>query len=77
MGYAGLKQLGLSQLQSLTIAVIVGLVFMFLSAFLMFSIKKLEKYTILFNVLFTIFALIVPFIFISIILIKNEYSYIA
>ena len=43
MGYAGLHQFKFEQLNNLLYAVIVGLVFMFVTAFLMFSIKKLEK----------------------------------
>ncbi len=43
MGYAGLNQFGLSQIISILSAVGVGFVFMFLSAYLMFLVKKLEK----------------------------------
>lgn len=43
MGYAMLKQLGQGQIVSLLSAIGVGLIFMFGTAFLMFSVKKLEK----------------------------------
>lgn len=43
MGYAGLKQLGWSQLNSLLAALGVGILFMAVSAALMFSVRKLEK----------------------------------
>lgn len=43
MGYAGLHQFKLNQLNNFLYAFIVGLIFMFVTAFLMFSIKKLEK----------------------------------
>ena len=43
MGYAGLKQLGWSQLNSLLAALGVGILFMLVSAALMFSVRKLEK----------------------------------
>ncbi len=43
MGYAGLVQLGWSNLVSILSAIGVGLVFMFGSAYLMFMVKKLEK----------------------------------
>lgn len=43
MGYAALKQFALSQLMSLGSAFAVGLIFMFLTAWLMFMVKKLEK----------------------------------
>jgi len=43
MGYAMLKQFGQGQILSLLSAVGVGLVFMIGTAFLMFSVRKLEK----------------------------------
>ncbi|MBR1424015.1 hypothetical protein IJ579_00455 [bacterium] len=43
MGYAGLRQLAISQILTLVCAFFVGLIFMFGSAYLMFSVKKLEK----------------------------------
>ena len=43
MGYAGLKQLGLSQINALLSAIGVGILFMAVSAALMFSVRKLEK----------------------------------
>ena len=43
MGYSALKQFNLSQLVSFGAAFGVGLVFMFLTAYLMFLVKKLEK----------------------------------
>jgi membrane-bound ClpP family serine protease len=44
MGYAGIKQLNLTnQIETLVIAIIAGLVFMTLSSTLMFLAKKLEK----------------------------------
>ena len=43
MGYSALKQFDLSQLVSFGTAFGVGLVFMFLTAYLMFLVKKLEK----------------------------------
>ena len=43
MGYAALKQFDLSQWVSFGIAFAVGVVFMFLTAYLMFLVKKLEK----------------------------------
>ena len=42
-GYACLKEFHFSQILTLLCAIIVGLVFMFATAFLMFSVKKLEK----------------------------------
>ena len=43
MGYSALKQFELSQLISFGVAFVVGIVFMFLTAYLMFLVKKLEK----------------------------------
>ncbi len=43
MGYAGLKQFGLSQLTNLFAAFAVGLALLLISAFLMFLTRKLEK----------------------------------
>lgn len=43
MGYAALQQFGMSQISSVIISFIVGLIFMFLAAGLMFWVKKLEK----------------------------------
>ncbi len=43
MGYAGLVQLGLSHIITFICAFAVGIVFMFVSAYLMFSVRKLEK----------------------------------
>lgn len=43
MGYAALKQLQFSQLISFLCAFGVGLIFFAVTAFLMFSVKKLEK----------------------------------
>lgn len=43
MGYAGLKQLGLSQMNTLLSAIGVGILFMAVSAALMFGVRKLEK----------------------------------
>lgn len=43
MGYAGLHQFAFTHLENFIIAFTVGLVFMFTTAFLMFSVKKLEK----------------------------------
>ena len=43
MGYSALKQFDLSQLVSFGVAFAVGIVFMFLTAYLMFLVKKLEK----------------------------------
>lgn len=43
MGYAGLQQFAFGQWQNFLIAFAVGFVFMFVTAFLMFSVKKLEK----------------------------------
>ena len=43
MGYSALKQFELSQLISFGAAFGVGIVFMFLTAYLMFLVKKLEK----------------------------------
>lgn len=43
MGFAGLKQLQLSQVENLVIAIVVGLIFMFVSSGLVFLAKKLEK----------------------------------
>lgn len=43
MGYSGLKQFEFSQLRTFLIAVVVGLIFMFGTALLMYSIKKLEN----------------------------------
>lgn len=43
MGYASLTQFKLNNLHSFFAAAVVGAIFMFVSAFLMFSVKKLEK----------------------------------
>lgn len=43
MGYAGLQQFALGHLYSFLLAFCVGLVFMFVTAFLMFTVKKLEN----------------------------------
>lgn len=43
MGYAGLKQLALGQYVNLAVAFCVGFIFMFVTAGLMFMVKKLEK----------------------------------
>ncbi|MBQ8460092.1 hypothetical protein IJ541_08340 [bacterium] len=43
MGYAGLMQIGFRQFQNFIIAFMVGFIFMFVSAALMFLTKKLEK----------------------------------
>jgi membrane protein implicated in regulation of membrane protease activity len=43
MGYAGIRQFGFSQLTTLISSIIVGLVFLFVSAGLMFAVKHLEK----------------------------------
>ena len=43
MGYAGLNQFEFSQLVTVLSSLAVGLVFMFATAFLMFSVRKLEK----------------------------------
>lgn len=43
MGYAGIQQLGYSIIKASLIAIAVGLIFMFGSAYLMFLAKKLEK----------------------------------
>ncbi len=43
MGYAGLQQFGLTHIVTFLSAFAVGLFFMFASAYLMFSVKKLEK----------------------------------
>jgi membrane protein implicated in regulation of membrane protease activity len=43
MGYAALKQFDLSQLITFGLAFVVGVVFMFVTAYLMFLVKKLEK----------------------------------
>ncbi len=43
MGYAGLKQLGMAHTQALLCALGMGFIFMFVSACLMFSVRKLEK----------------------------------
>lgn len=43
MGYTCLKEFELSQLITLLCAIGVGLIFMFITAFLMFSVRKLEK----------------------------------
>jgi membrane protein implicated in regulation of membrane protease activity len=43
MGYAALKQFELSQWVGFGVAFAVGIVFMFLTAYLMFLVKKLEK----------------------------------
>jgi membrane-bound ClpP family serine protease len=43
MGYAGLQQFEFSQLTALILAIIVGFIFLFTSAGLMFLVRKLEK----------------------------------
>lgn len=43
MGYAGLQQFDFSQWKNFLIAFVVGFIFMFVTAFLMFAVKKLEK----------------------------------
>ena len=43
MGYAGLKQFGFSHIVNVLVAILVGLAFMTGTAFLMFSVRKLEK----------------------------------
>ena len=43
MGYGALKQFNLSQLITFAIAFVVGVIFMFVTAYLMFLVKKLEK----------------------------------
>lgn len=43
MGYAGLKQFGFSHVVNVLVAILVGLAFMAGTAFLMFSVRKLEK----------------------------------
>ena len=43
MGYAALKQFAWSNLYAVLSSIGMGLVFMFISAFLMFNVKKLEK----------------------------------
>lgn len=43
MGYAGLKQFGFSHLVNVLVALLVGVLFMAGTAFLMFSVRKLEK----------------------------------
>lgn len=43
MGYAGLQQFELNQIITFIIAFVVGIIFMFLTAYLMFLVKKLEK----------------------------------
>lgn len=43
MGYAGLQQFEFSHLVNLLVAFVVGFIFMFVSAYLMFLAKKLEK----------------------------------
>jgi membrane protein implicated in regulation of membrane protease activity len=43
MGYAAILQFGFSQLATLISSIIVGLVFLFVSAGLMFAVKHLEK----------------------------------
>ena len=43
MGYAGAKQFGMSMAQHLTIAILVGIVFMLITSSLFFLVKKLEK----------------------------------
>lgn len=43
MGYSGLNQFNFSQLRTFLISVVVGLIFMFGTALLMYSIRKLEK----------------------------------
>ena len=46
MGYAALKQFELNQIISFLCAFVVGLIFMFGTAYLMFSVKKLEKHVV-------------------------------
>ena len=43
MGYAGIKQFGMSTAQHLTVSILVGLVFMIITSSLFFMVKKLEK----------------------------------
>lgn len=43
MGYAGIKQFGMNLTQHLTVSILVGLAFMFMTAGLFFWVKKLEK----------------------------------
>ena len=43
MGYSALKQFELSQLITFAVSFVVGIVFMFVTAYLMFLVKKLEK----------------------------------
>ncbi len=43
MGYAALKQFEFGQWLSIAIAIVVGFIFMFMTAYLMFLVKKLEK----------------------------------
>ncbi len=43
MGYAGLQQLAMNKIESFIYAIVVGLIFFFATAFLMFGVKKLEK----------------------------------
>lgn len=43
MGYAALKQFELTQLIAVCSAFVVGFIFMFITAYLMFMVKKLEK----------------------------------
>ncbi len=43
MGYAGIKQFGMSTAQHLTVAILVGLLFMLITSSLFFMVKKLEK----------------------------------
>lgn len=43
MGYACLHEFKFSQITTLLCAIVIGLIFMFIMAFLMFSVKKLEK----------------------------------
>jgi membrane protein implicated in regulation of membrane protease activity len=43
MGYAALKQFEFGKWLSIAIAIVVGFIFMFMTAYLMFLVKKLEK----------------------------------
>lgn len=43
MGFAGLKQFEFGQIQNLSVAVVVGFLFMLITSGLMFFVKKLEK----------------------------------
>ncbi len=43
MGYAGIRQFGMNNAQHITVAILVGLLFMFITSGLFFWVKKLEK----------------------------------